>query len=721
MTKPRVARVDENTTYLARAMAMARGSKGEQGKAIFLIGAGCSVSAGIPLAVDVAKYMVSDVAARFGVTPTDDPARCHQELVDRGHIARPGYAVGEIDWYSVYDVMFRDFYTTPDDQRDLFTHLITKTGGALNWAHLCLGELVRERYISTVLTTNFDQLVLAGMVRAGVIPMLCDGVESLHRISGSPTYPQLVELHGSRHTYRLRNSPEEVEEVGRDVQARNAILKLLQGARTLVVVGYAGREQSVMELLTDAARIYSDKNLFWATYSKNPEDLNPRVKMFLATSRNASQIIGQDADSFFMELCDRLGIGAPASIRDPLSFGRDVIVALERSNTDNVSIRAELLKARETLRLYEDNTTEITAKRADLAWNGQTVNPELLIRAARTALEHGKTDASEGSLRRAIELSRDALANERWSDSLHRELVNILGEALWRLGDRQSDPVRLKAAVELLHDEASKPSQQDAQFVWATTQTILGHALSTLGELENNTARLEQAATAYRAALKVYSRDRMPLDWGQTQTNLGIVLQALGERASGTRWLDEAVTAFRAALEVRAREQVPLDWATTQNNLGNALATLGEREGNTARLQEAVIAFHAALEERTREQVPLDWAATQNNLGAALTALDEREGGTSRLEQAVMAYHGALEERTRERAPLDWAYSQHGLAEALVLLAMRLERREMLEDALVRMRDAAAVYRETDNDYWLAIAEQRITNMEATLTTWPNP
>lgn len=86
-----------------------------------------------------------------------------------------------------------------------------------------------------------------------------------------------------------------------------------------------------------------------------------------------------------------------------------------------------------------------------------------------------------------------------------------------------------------------------------------------------------------------------------------------------------------------------------------------------------------------------------------------------------MAYHGALEERTRERAPLDWAYSQHGLAEALVLLAMRLERREMLEDALVRMRDAAAVYRETDNDYWLAIAEQRITNMEATLTTWPNP
>ena len=82
--------------------------------------------------------------------------------------------------------------------------------------HLCLGELVKRRSPSTVLTTNFDQLVLSGMARAGVLPVVCDGIESLNRIAGAPRHPQLVELHGSRHTYLLRNRPEDVEAIRSD-------------------------------------------------------------------------------------------------------------------------------------------------------------------------------------------------------------------------------------------------------------------------------------------------------------------------------------------------------------------------------------------------------------------------------------------------------------------------------------------------------------------------
>ena len=59
---------------------------------------------------------------------------------------------------------------------------------------------------------------------------------------------------------------------------------------------------------------------------------------------------------------------------------------------------------------------------------------------------------------------------------------------------------------------------------WATTQNNLGNALFRLGERESGTARLEEAVAAYREALKEYARERVPLDWATTQNNLGNAL-----------------------------------------------------------------------------------------------------------------------------------------------------------------------------------------------------
>ncbi len=183
----------------------------------------------------------------------------------------------------------------------------------------------------------------------------------------------------------------------------------------------------------------------------------------------------------------------------------------------------------------------------------------------------------------------------------------------------------------------------------------LGNALERLGKRESGTARLEEAVAAYRAALQELTRERVPLDWALTQVNLGTALASLGERESGTARLEEAVAAYRASLAERTRERVPLDWASTQNNLGNAFRSLGERESGTVRLEEAVAAYRAALEERTRERVPLDWASTQNNLGNTFRSLGERESGTVRLEKTVSAYRAALEEFSEESTPAYWA------------------------------------------------------------------
>jgi tetratricopeptide (TPR) repeat protein len=65
---------------------------------------------------------------------------------------------------------------------------------------------------------------------------------------------------------------------------------------------------------------------------------------------------------------------------------------------------------------------------------------------------------------------------------------------------------------------------------WAATQNNLGNALWRLGERESGTARLEEAVVAYRAALEEYTRECAPLEWAATRNNLGAVFQTLVPR-----------------------------------------------------------------------------------------------------------------------------------------------------------------------------------------------
>ena len=66
--------------------------------------------------------------------------------------------------------------------------------------------------------------------------------------------------------------------------------------------------------------------------------------------------------------------------------------------------------------------------------------------------------------------------------------------------------------------------------LWARTQNSLGNALLRLGERESRTARFEEAIAAYREALKENTRERVPLEWAMTSMDLGSALVLLGER-----------------------------------------------------------------------------------------------------------------------------------------------------------------------------------------------
>lgn len=86
----------------------AREDDREPGKVVVLTGAGCSISAGVPGAVEIGRRMTREVARRLGRgSPGDDAKTAYRALVRDEFLSPAEGPAGGIDWYRVYDEMVR--------------------------------------------------------------------------------------------------------------------------------------------------------------------------------------------------------------------------------------------------------------------------------------------------------------------------------------------------------------------------------------------------------------------------------------------------------------------------------------------------------------------------------------------------------------------------------------------------------------------------------------
>jgi NAD-dependent SIR2 family protein deacetylase len=106
-----------------------------------LLGAGCSISAGIPTAGAIVQHIKSAYPTAYSrATPKDYPG-CMAAL-DRGV------------------------------RRDLIAGYIDKA--KINWAHLALAQLIENGFVDRVLTTNFDPLVSRACALVNSFPAVYD-------------------------------------------------------------------------------------------------------------------------------------------------------------------------------------------------------------------------------------------------------------------------------------------------------------------------------------------------------------------------------------------------------------------------------------------------------------------------------------------------------------------------------------------------------------------
>ena len=88
---------------------------------------------------------------------------------------------------------------------------------------------------------------------------------------------------------------------GRTLSMRGSMFGLLKDTGFLVVVGYAGGEDGVMELLFEASEEFQNLVIYWIFYENDYTDIRPEVRELLSGT-NKYYILGQDADVFFAAL-----------------------------------------------------------------------------------------------------------------------------------------------------------------------------------------------------------------------------------------------------------------------------------------------------------------------------------------------------------------------------------------------------------------------------------
>jgi tetratricopeptide (TPR) repeat protein len=669
---------------VAESIIMAQQPAG-LGRTIFFIGAGCSVSARVPAVPAIAQRMVQEIAGKFRTCPDgSDPATCYFSLLTKERIspcfndpqpagASTTHPATAINWHSVYDQCFDKHFRSPDDVRDLFGRILADCGDAINWAHLCLGELCAQSYVSTVLTTNFDQLVLTGMANAGLLPVVCDGLESLNRLSSSPSHPQLVELHGSRHTYRLRNRPSEVASVAEQPGAISSVLGLFNTARTFVAVGYGGREDGVMDLLIEAARTYPDKNMFWVEYSEDITRVGPKVREFLSYSSNSSVVAGQDADKFFLELCREMGVGPPGAVREPLARYRSVLNNLKRSDIALQDIMAEMDRSSNLLVTLEDcerqanegvTSTNVADEVRQLRLRGefekayeQALNAVLGIEPQQVPVAILKELIAAGgeyaneqmttNIEKAIEVYSDTSAKCELllktepgpaNATIFASTLRNLGQALLQAGDFNKARESYERALALDGKTAEAVGNDQGAEALADSHQALSDVLIRTGDLAGAVAHIEEALKIRDSLVKANADDRVLLH------NLSMTYDRLGDARSEQGDFTGAKDAYERALTVDNQLSEKYSALPDQRrNLAVGNAKLGDLLRAEGHLEEARDKYSIAL--RVTEELLQEFPKTgeyKRDLSIAYAKMGDIEKDSLKFKEADLFYQRAL-------------------------------------------------------------------------------
>ena len=257
-----------------------------------LLGSGLSRAAEIPTGWEITLDLVRRLGRLEGVEEQADWAAWYRQTT------------GEEPSYS--EVLDR-LSTTPDERRAILHGYIQPTPEDIEEgrktptkAHRAIAQLVRDRFVRVIITTNFDRLIENALRDEGVEPTVISSVDALAGavpLIHSNCY--VIKLHGDYLDTRIRNTEEELGDYPEEFKA---LIARIFDEHGLIVSGWSGDWDHALRnaILRAPSRRYP---MLWAARG-TPSP----VAQDIISQRAGKTISITDADSFFSRLTEQVRI-----------------------------------------------------------------------------------------------------------------------------------------------------------------------------------------------------------------------------------------------------------------------------------------------------------------------------------------------------------------------------------------------------------------------------
>ena len=266
--------------------------------------------------------------------------------------------VGNQNWYrreDEYSILFEEVYDEPA-QRRVFVEECVKDAHP-TWGYVYLTNLLSNHFFDVVFTTNFDDLIneASYLYSDGLRPMVAAHDSAIQGIRLTSGRPKIIKLHGDFLYDNIKNTLSELETLEGNTKRK---LKQFAQEYGLVVIGYSGRDRSVMdtiELLLRDEENYK-QGVYWclrrgAAVSGRLESLLKRDRVYLV------EIDG--FDELMADLHKTAQLALPKSIAQPFEMARDranLFVRVRESLQSHPVISAHI---REVLRGINTNNPKL--------------------------------------------------------------------------------------------------------------------------------------------------------------------------------------------------------------------------------------------------------------------------------------------------------------------------------------------------------------------------
>ena len=220
---------------------------------MWLFGAGTSVSAGAPTATNlILQFKINIFCKLTGESPKifkDLSNTTTRKILEEYFIKNNIVPKNNENDYSFY---FELAYPDSDIRRKIIEDVVKDIKPS--YGHKIIATMMKMNLCRCVWTTNFDKLIedAVAELNCSTTNLVVSSLEnpSLARTAiNSEKWPLLVKMHGDFQSEKLKNIKEELANQDKDLR----LLLLEQCKRYgLIVIGYSGRDNSIMDVLEEA-------------------------------------------------------------------------------------------------------------------------------------------------------------------------------------------------------------------------------------------------------------------------------------------------------------------------------------------------------------------------------------------------------------------------------------------------------------------------------------